>query len=171
MSGVGIAAVWAGAVVLISFLFFRQLGRPIAEVFEAWRARTEANSERDRAEALERQNEAQLARDVAPERAEQYKAKLRQETAEADAAAEVAKSTIPARIVEEEQVIAARAEGRAIAAKDRAMNGDGGSSEELQLLLETYERFRANWRNEDVTFSQWLGKLQFADGRLSSRQV
>ena len=169
MNSVWIAAIWAGAVVLICTLILYRLGRPLAGVLNARRDRIEANNEQDRATALERQNEAKLARATAPESAEYRKTQLRQETAEADAAAEVARSTIPAQIVAEEQVIAARAEGHAAAAKDRAMSGEGIGTEQLQLLLEAYREYREEWQNVKVTFEQWLGELRCVDGQLTRR--
>jgi hypothetical protein len=169
MNSVWVAAIWAGATVVIVALFLRRLGRPLAGVLEARRSRIQASSEEDRARALERQNEAELARDTAAERAEHHKAKLRQESAEANAAAEVAKSTIPAQIAAKEKVIAARAEGRALAAKDQAMKGENGDDEPLRILLESYNEFRREPINKQITLDEWLGDLRFVDGELSQR--
>jgi len=167
-SSVGIAAIWAGALVLCFVLVLRQLGRPLAGVFDAHRRRIEANIENDRADALERQNEAELVRATAAEHAERRKAQLRQETAEADAAAVVAGSTHEAQIAAEETVIAARAEGRATAAKERALRGEEGNAEELAVLMEAYHKFLIRTPyNRQVTLEAWLGEFRLGDGRLS----
>jgi len=168
MSSVWIAAIWAGAVVLISALILHRLGRPLAGVLDARRRRIEANIDNDRAASLERLDHAELDRATSAERAERQRAQLRRETAEADAAAEVASSTLLAQIAEQEQVIAARAEGRALAAKDKAARGDDGGSEDLRLLLASYADFRdATPRNYYTTLEDWLGDLRLREGQLT----
>ncbi|HKX72431.1 MAG TPA: hypothetical protein VJM32_00260 [Candidatus Saccharimonadales bacterium] len=62
------------------------------------------------------------------------------------------------RIAEERAVIAARTEGRAAAAHERALkSGDGSATAKLEVLMEGYKAYLDS--GYVCTFEAWLGSL------------
>jgi hypothetical protein len=75
-----------------------------------------------------------------------------------------APSTIAALAKEEEKVIAGRAEGRAIAAKERASR-DSDGSKPVDAIVDAYKAFLHNGGPgvRYTTLDQWLGSIDLDD--------
>ena len=152
------ALIWAIAILSLGETVVYFANRRVRELIAMRRSEQAETAEERRIAFMERESAAALATATADERAEHEKALLLREAAEARAAAQVAEapSTIAALVAEEERVIAARTEGRAQAAKDRALSASEGSST-LERLVDAYKTYRntgGGW-----SFEQWLGDL------------
>jgi hypothetical protein len=156
METVVTAAIWAGALVTVVGVVVGRFGRPITKLLEARQNEINATAEDTRATAMERQNAAAIASQTIDEQAGLEKARLLQQTAEAQAAAQVHEATVGERVAEERAIIAARTEGRAEAARDRALNG--ASADQLEIMMEGYKAYlKTGWT---CTFDYWLGNIR-----------
>jgi hypothetical protein len=158
-----VAAIWAVAFVTVCGLFLWQFAAPIKRLIGAHQGSIEARNQAKLTAALERQNATELKRATATEQAELRRAELKQQAAEAEAAAEVARATVPAQVAEQEKIIAARAEGRALAAKDNALKGNQGGSG-MEALMEAYATYRNTGGH--CAMDEWLGDLRIEGGNL-----
>ena len=152
--------VWAGVFFLLGGAAIWRVDRYANARLELMRQRQESAEADATLTRQERQTAADLAARTVDETAELEKARLLKEAAEARAAAVVAEDEglIEARIAEEAKVIAARTEGRALAAKERAVR-EGDNASPLALLTEAY--LQACQDNHVAwTFNQWLGNRE-----------
>jgi hypothetical protein len=158
------AFIWAVAVVILGGACIYVANNRVKDFLALNDRKQSRREDEDRVELEERENTAKLQKATASERAEQEKAKLLQEAAEARAAAKVAEApeTIAARIAEEEKVIAGRAEGRAIAARERATREHDAS--DVPALVDAYKAF-LDESLAPMTFGQWLGSIDINNFR------
>lgn len=162
------AVVWAVAFVLVFGLAIWRADKQIDKYASAQlelKRDQQRSKEADKAlSRQERQIAADLAQRTLDETAELERAEKQLKAAEARAAALVADSReiIEAKIQEEKEVIAARTEGRAIAAKEGAISR-GDNTSDLDVLARTYEKYletlAANNRLHSASsFGNWAGK-------------
>jgi hypothetical protein len=157
-----VAGIWAFAVVLLGALVIWRVDKYATAQLELKRDQQQSK-EADKALARqERQTAADLAQLTLEETAELERSKKLLEAAEARTTAQVAESdeVIQAKITEEKAVIAARTEGRAIAAKERAIR-EGDSPTDMEVLGKTYETYAQSAEKNNQTiasFAQWAGK-------------
>ena len=115
---------------------------------------------------LERKNAAELAEASKDERAEFERAHLKRQAAEEQAAAEVAAATIPEQIEEKRKIIAARAEGRAEAARQEGLQSVIPDTTGIQEVMEAYKVYCQHTGIPD-SLDEWLGSVSVENGRLS----
>ncbi len=162
---------WAVAVFLLGVLAIWRIDRYARAALELSRQAQTTDEELKRQaqmltdeqkkiELQERRTAASLAERNIGEQAELERVQLKLRTAEACTAAEVAEApeTIQVRIDEELTVIAARAEGRAAAAKDQALRLESPDTVlPIESLAEAYAAYIESGGQEN--FSTWLGSV------------
>lgn len=157
------ALIWAGALVVLGGVSLYLGNNRIKEAIDLKRSKQSLDEDEQRTEILERENQAKLDAATASERTEHEKARLLQEIAEANAAARVAEDpeTIAALLAEEKQVIAGRAEGRALAAKEQGFREHSNDPKVVEALVDAYKTFLARTPTyERPSFDQWLGTIE-----------
>jgi hypothetical protein len=127
---------------------------------ELRRSRLADDANERRVALMERETAAALAESTIRERAEHEKSRLQLEASENRAAALVAESpeVIAAKVAEQQRIIEARAEGNAIAAKERAMREPGTTA--LDSLMSGYEYYRNT--GGTGTFDYWFGETDLS---------
>lgn len=161
MAEVIIACIWVVGLIVVGILLWKRLKEPVQAILEEYRRSIALDNEAKQAKLQERALEAELLKKLDRENLELKQAQLRKQAAEADAEATVLRATSDARITEEQAVIAARTEGRAIAAKERAINGDKTSSA-LDALMQGYTAYVENGGTTDLDL--WMGNLRLVGG-------
>jgi len=137
-----IGIVWALVILALGMTAIWRIDHYAKEALKLQESRQDSK-EKDRAvERLERQNKAEMEAATLEERTELARSELIRQSAEARAAAGIAEGTVQDRITEEQQIIAARAEGRALAAKERAITeGAGNGRSAMELLADLYQAY------------------------------
>ena len=161
MAEVIIAGIWVVGLIVAGILLWRRLKEPVQAILEEHRRSIALDNEAKQAKLQERALEAEMLKKLDRENLELKQAQLRKQAAEADAEATVLSATSDARIAEEQAVIAARAEGRAIAAKERAINS-GKSSSALDALMQGYTAYLESGGTRDLDY--WMGDLRLVSG-------
>lgn len=161
MNSVLIAAIWAGAAVITVVIFNFRLGKPIAELIRARQQSIEADTQRETAAALARENAVELDRRTVTERTELRQAELRRQTAEAEVETAVIQSSTEARIAAEGQVVTARAERRVQAAQEEPLNQPADPAT-MAALAKAYQKYVEEAPTNDRTgFGDWLGDTKW----------
>ncbi len=159
--------IWAVVAIAISGTFFYLVNNRAKELVGLRRSKQSLDEEEQRTELLERENAAKFDAATVGERAEYEQSRLLKEAAEARASAEVAEAptTIAALQAEEERVIVARAEGRALAAKEQASR-EHNDPKVVETLVDAYKAFLDEGMSDQVvTFDQWLGNIDIGNLR------
>lgn len=158
-------AMWAFVILALGCLIIWRVDHHAKELLRLKRRSQEAQDADDALDRRERQIEADLAEQTLAERVERRNARLRRQTADANAAAEVAAATIPDRIEAERLIIEADADGRAYAAWLAGMQATISPSL-LKELLEHFDRHVAMLLENDAdpedlpTPEDWLRSLR-----------
>jgi hypothetical protein len=162
-----VTVIWAAVCLIIAGMIIHSVNNRIKEEAPLKQRRQNLYEEEIQVALKERQNDAKFQADTAFERTEHEKARLIKETAEAKATAEIADSpeVIKARIAEEERVIEARAEGRALAAQEQAAR-QGDALSPTGTIVNAYEKWleaNSEYGPSHTTFERWLGDIDIED--------
>lgn len=156
--------IWALVIATVALVVVWRCDRYANKRLELIRKRDEAVEADKALSRQERQAAADLAQRTLEETAELERAKKQRQAAEERAAARLAEdpTLIEAKITEEQQVIAARAEGRAIAVKERALrSSESVGGVDMQVLMDGYRDYMNAQiqRAADIeTFGVWAAE-------------
>ncbi len=153
MNSIVIALIWAAVIAGLGWLAIHTCYKLVSRLV-AIKHRAQAVADREQAADLE------LAAATVAERAAHEKARLRKEAAlmASEAAVQEDPKVRQAKIDERVRVIAARAEGKALAAKEAAISEDSSDAKIVDTIMKTYERSGRMW-----TFNAWFGDRDLRD--------
>jgi hypothetical protein len=167
------AVVWALVFLVLGLVAFMLLNARAREYLEILRGR-EASKQQERQLELEERRvvlaqkvlETELSRMTAEEQATAERARLLRQAEEDRAATEAAMrpEVIEELAAEQRQIIAARAEGAALAAKEQALHqgsGSNGSAVMFEMAVDAYKTYLAE--GNSATLGEFLEELDFSE--------
>lgn len=169
----GSAIVWGVVALALGGLFIyfsREVAREVVRrQFDLKDREQAAIADTGAVELLERKTAAELAAAIVNEQAALERARLDKQAAEERIAIKAVEATTDDRIEAERRVLAAEAEGREFAAKQRAMSmtDQPTGKSDMEALIEGYKHYRDT--GGSLTFDDWLGNVDVVDGRVQTR--
>ncbi len=153
---------WIAAAVIVLVLLIWRADATVRELLVQRRFKLQADEKDAAVTRQELQHQANLNSHTLADQITLRSAELAHRAAEAYAQASLTEATVADRVSEQRHVIAARAEGRATAAREEAAKyGDDSDTNEFATLLRAYRAYLETHGPDSTSLSDWLGSIRF----------